>query len=137
MDLTQEVLIKIMTKVSEAGGEAKFEGLEYSHRVITNDDERIVQVLDVFDSQNHSVEYHITEGMPKPAEQAIGIWSVKEAEGGKTEVTITFKMVTKPFVNDEMATKIQMGLGMGAKKFAKEFKYYLENNDYHPKKNDE
>ena len=55
---------------SKPGGEAKFKGLDYSHRDTTTERGNTIQVLTAFDPTNHSLSYEITQGAPEIAKSA-------------------------------------------------------------------
>lgn len=98
-------------KTSKPFGEKKFEGLDYSGRETTTDRGLTIQVLDKFEPQNYSLEYHITEGIPPVGKSASSHWYLKEE------------------VPAEMVGKIEMGLKMGATQLAEELKAYVEGQN--------
>jgi len=58
-------------KTSKPGGEAKFNGLEYSLRDTTTDRGNTIQELTAFDPEKYTLSYVITKGAPEIAEMAI------------------------------------------------------------------
>ena len=72
-------------KTSKPGGKAKFPGLDYSYRDTTTDRGQTIQELDVFDTNNHKLSYHITTGLPPVASKAVGNWWLKSLGDGKTK----------------------------------------------------
>lgn len=122
---------------SKPGGSKKFEALEYSHRATTTERGETIQVLDSFDSENYSLAYHITRGMPGIAKTASGVWSLEVVEGDKTKVTIAFDMEVKNAVGYVLSPIIKLKLGKSAEDIAEELKYYMENGQAHPRKLEE
>jgi hypothetical protein len=119
---------------SKPEGESKFDGLGYSSRKTLTERGETIQELDVFDAVNYSLAYHITKGAPEVAEQTSAIWSLRSEDANTTKVTFEFSMTPKAMVNEEMASKIEMGLTHSASEMAEELKYYLENGQPHSRK---
>lgn len=113
---------------SKPGGEAKFEGLDYSLRDTTTERGNTIQELTTFDAKNYSLAYEITKGAPEIAKKAASKWYLKEEEN----VTVAYMdtiMEPKMVLNEEMESKIQMGLTASFNQLALELKYYLENGE--------
>ena len=119
---------------SKPGGEKKFDGLEYSERITTTDRGETIQVLDKFDSANHTLSYHITKGMPGIAKRASGVWSLKTQAANATMVTIAFDMEVKNFIGYLLSPIIKTKIAQSAQEIAEELKYYSENSKPHPRK---
>jgi hypothetical protein len=120
-------------KDSKSGGNKKFEGINYSSRITVTDRGETIQVLDVFDSKKHQLDYHITKGMPSIAKTARGIWSLKPLPNNQTLVVIEFEMESKNVVGYLLSPMIKMKLGKSAEEIAEELKYYLEKGKAHPR----
>ena len=114
-------------KSSKSGGDKKFEGIDYSSRVTITDRGETIQVLDVFDSNNYHLDYHITKGMPGIAKTARGIWYLKPSKDNQTLVVIEFKMESKNIIGYLISPIIKLKLGTSAEEIAKELKFYMEN----------
>ena len=54
-------------KTSKAGGEKKFEGIDYSLRDTTTQNGNTIQELKEFDARSYSFKYEITAGKPEIA----------------------------------------------------------------------
>lgn len=119
-------------KTSKPGGKAKFDGLSYSLRDTTTDRGNTIQELTAFDPQNHSLTYQITKGAPEIAKMAGATWSLVEQSNTSTLVIMDFVMKPKIALNEEMETKIRMGLTASVKALAEELKYFLEKGEPHP-----
>jgi Asp-tRNA(Asn)/Glu-tRNA(Gln) amidotransferase A subunit family amidase len=119
---------------SKPEGESKFEGLAYSSRKTLTERGETIQELDVFDANKYSLSYYITKGAPEFAEQTGAVWSLSSEGLNTTKATFEFSMVAKAMVNEEMASKIEMGLTRSASEMAEELKYYLENGQPHSRK---
>lgn len=115
-------------QTSKPFGEKKFEGLDYSGRETTTDRGLTIQVLDKFEPQNYSLEYHITEGIPPVGKSASSHWYLKE-DGEGTKAIFDYDMELKDEVPAEMVGKIEMGLKMGATQLAEELKAYVEGQN--------
>jgi uncharacterized protein YndB with AHSA1/START domain len=122
---------------SKPEGESKFEGLAYSIRNTLTERGETIQELDVFDTTNYSLSYHITKGAPEVAEQTSAVWFLSSEDDNTTKATFEFSMVPKAMVNEEMASKIEMGLTHSASEMAEELKYYLENGQPHSRKSNQ
>lgn len=116
---------------SKPGGEAKFEGLEYSHRDTTTERGNTIQELTSFDASNYTLSYKITQGAPEIAKSAKSKWYITEDSHG-TVVHMDTVMEPKMPLPEEMAQKINMGLTASFQLLAEELKYYVENGKAHP-----
>lgn len=119
-------------KTSAPGGEAKFEGLDYSRRDTTTDRGNTIQELTAFDPANYSLSYVITAGAPPIAQVAGATWSLNAASDSSTEVHLDFVMEPKMELSPEMEAKIRMGLTQSVQVLGEELKYYLETGTPHP-----
>jgi hypothetical protein len=113
-------------KTSKPGGEAKFNGLDYSLRDTTTDRGNTVQELTAFDSKKYTLTYVITQGAPEIAKMAGAEWSLVSEGENLTMVSMDFIMEPKMPLNAEMETKIKMGLTASVKELAEELKFYME-----------
>ena len=112
-------------KTSKPGGEAKFDGIDYSHRDTTTDRGNTIQELTAFDPVQFSLSYEITKGAPQIAQRAASTWYLEESNG-KTVAHMDTEMIPKMALNPEMEAKIQMGLTAAFNQLANELKYYVE-----------
>ncbi|MFT6981630.1 MAG: hypothetical protein ACJAUD_000394 [Crocinitomicaceae bacterium] len=112
---------------SKPGGISKFPGLDYSNRITLTERGETIQELDAFDSENNSLSYHITTGLPEAAKNATSVWSLNEIDQNKTVATFKFHMETQDFVTAEMIPKIEMGLTQSSVEIGKELKAYVES----------
>jgi hypothetical protein len=119
---------------SKSGGIKQFEALAYSERITQTDRGETVQVLDSFDSENYTLAYHITKGMPGIAKTASGVWSLEATENNKTMVTIAFDMEIKNAIGYLLSPVIKLKIGRSAEEIAEELKYYVENGEAHARK---
>lgn len=118
-------------KTSKPGGEAKFEGIDYSLRDTTTPNGNTIQELREFDAKKFSLTYEITAGKPEIAKYVSSHWYLTETDEG-TLVKMDSIMETKMELPAEKAEKIQMGLTASFQQLANELKYYLENGKPHP-----
>ena len=118
---------------SKPGGEAKFDGLDYSLRDTTTERGNTIQELTAFDPASHSLAYEITAGAPEIAKRAASKWYIVE-EGGQSVVHMDSIMEAKMPLPEEMQAKLQMGLTASFQQLADELKYYVENGTPHPSK---
>ena len=114
-------------KTSKPGGEAKFNGLEYSLRDTTTDRGNTIQELTAFDPEKYTLSYVITKGAPEIAEMAGAEWSLISKGENATMLSMDFIMEPKMPLNEEMETKLKMGLTASVKELAEELKFYMEN----------
>ncbi|MFT6243530.1 MAG: hypothetical protein ACJA0U_000809 [Salibacteraceae bacterium] len=119
---------------SKAGGAKKFPGLSYSKRITMTERGETVQVIDAFNSVNHSLEYHITAGKPSIASEAKAKWSLVEVGSDKTKVVLEFKMQAKGWIGLFMSGKVKSKIDSSSQELAEELKYYIENGTPHPRK---
>jgi len=113
-------------KTSKPGGEAKFNGLDYSLRDTTTDRGNTIQELTAFDPAQHSLTYNITSGAPEIAKVAGAKWSLITESENSTRVSMEFIMEPKMPLTAEMETKLKMGLTKSVQELAEELKFYLE-----------
>lgn len=118
-------------KTSKPGGEAKFEGIDYSLRDTTTPNGNTIQELTEFDAKNFSLRYEITAGKPEIAKFVTSHWYLTETDEG-TVVKMDSIMEPKMELPEEMSTKIKMGLTASFNQLANELKYYLENGEHQP-----
>lgn len=118
-------------KTSKPGGEAKFEGIDYSLRDTTTPNGNTIQELTEFDAKSHSLSYEITAGRPEIAKFVSSHWYLTATDDG-TVVQMDTVMEPKMELPEEMAKKIQMGLTASFNQLANELKYYVENGKPHP-----
>jgi hypothetical protein len=117
---------------SKPGGSPKYNELSYSERITITNRGETIQALDAFDPVNHSLSYHISDGLPGVAKHASAIWSLKSDKENKTTVVLEFNMETKGFLGFIMNPVIKMGIGKSA--IAEYLKHYVENGVPHPRK---
>jgi len=113
-------------KTSKPGGEAKFNGLDYSLRDTTTDRGNTVQELTAFDPAEYTLTYNITNGAPEIAKMAGAKWSLFTESKNSTTVSMEFIMEPKMPLTAEMETKLKMGLTQSVQELAEELKFYLE-----------
>lgn len=116
---------------SKPGGEAKFNGIDYSHRDTTTPNGNTLQELIEFDTSNYSLSYEITAGRPEIARSVSSHWYLEESSEG-TIVYMDSVMEPKMELPAEMGEKIQLGFMDSFKQLANELKYYVENGVPHP-----
>jgi hypothetical protein len=119
-------------KTSKPGGEAKFNGLEYSLRDTTTDRGNTIQELTAFDPDKYTLSYIITKGAPEIAEMAGAEWSLISESENVTRLLMDFIMEPKMPLNPEMEAKLKMGLTASVKELAEELKFYMEKEKLHP-----
>jgi hypothetical protein len=120
-------------KDSKPGGDKQFEGIDYSYRATVTDRGETIQLLDAFDSENYSLAYHITKGMPGIAKSASGVWSLKPLKNNQTTVVIEFEMEVKNILGYLVSPLIKLKIGKSAEEIAEELKYYMETGKAHPR----
>ena len=119
---------------SEAGGEARFEGIDYSYRKVVTPAGANTQLLETFDTANHRLSYRLSEGAPEIAKAAYATWSCKADASGETIASFDFTLEPKMELDEAMATKMEMGLRKSALLLGEELKHYLETGEVHPNK---
>jgi len=119
-------------KTSKPGGEAKFNGLDYSLRETTTDRGNTVQELTAFDPDKYKLSYVITRGAPEIAKLAGADWSLVSESENVSMVSMDFIMEPKMPLNAEMESKIKIGLTASVKELAEELKFYVETGKPHP-----
>jgi hypothetical protein len=119
-------------KTSKPGGEAKFNGLDYSLRDTVTDRGNTIQELTAFDPNKYTLSYVITKGAPEIAKMAGADWSLISESKNVAMLSMDFIMEPKMPLNAEMETKLKMGLTASVKELAEELKFYLETGKPHP-----
>jgi len=120
-------------KDSKPGGNKHFDAIDYSYRATITERGETIQQLDVFDSNDYRLAYHITKGMPGIAKAANGEWSLKPAKNNQTTVVIVFDMEVKNILGYLLSPIIKLKITKGAEEIAEELKYYVENGKAHPR----
>jgi hypothetical protein len=120
-------------KDSKPGGDKNFDGIDYSHRATVTERGETIQVLDVFDSVNYQLAYHITKGIPGIAKSASGVWSLKPVQSNQTKVILEFDLVSKNILGYLLSPMMKLKIGKSAAEIAEELKYYLESGQPHPR----
>ena len=92
-------------QTSKPFGDKKFEGLDYSGRETTTERGLTIQVLDKYEPENYSLEYHITEGIPPVGKSASSHWYLKSDSEG-TIAFFDYDMELKGEMPEEMQQKI-------------------------------
>ena len=118
---------------SKPGGSAKFTGLDYSTRDTITDRGQTIQELDTFDPTNYALTYHVTKGVPKIANRAVGLWSLKSIDENKTTVVIAFILEPKGIIGFLLTPIIKLKIQKASLEIAEELKYYLEQGKAHPR----
>jgi hypothetical protein len=131
---TQVHLWSANFKNSKAGGTSKLSELDYLHRITLTERGETIQEVDVFDTDNYSLTYHISKGAPAIAKSAIGIWSLSKMDSNKTKIVMEFKLETNGSKGFLLSPIIKMKLGKSAMEIAEELKYYVEKKTPHPRK---
>lgn len=121
-------------KDSKPGGSPRFSGLDYSERITQTDRGETIQELDSFNSDTHTLAYHITKGAPGIAKHASAVWSLKSSELNKTIVILEFNMETKGLIGFLMTPLIKIGMGKSAVEIAEDLKHYVETGVAHTRK---
>lgn len=119
---------------SQPGGDATFEGLDYSERITTTERGETVQQLTAFDPAGRSLSYQITKGAPEIAKEARSTWALKEVNSEQTEVILEFILEPKVELNEYMEAKIKAGLTASSSLIAEELKFFLETGQPHSNK---
>ena len=123
-------------KDSKPGGTKEFDAIDYSYRATITDRGETIQLLDVFDSNNYRLVYHITKGMPGIAKAANGEWSLKPVKKNQSTVVIEFEMEVKNILGYLLSPIIKLKIGKAAEEISEELKYYMENGKAHPRNMD-
>ena len=105
-------------------------------------DQRVCQVAGMgqirekvleFDEKNFVLKYEVQEGFPFFVKRGVNRWSLSD-EGSATRVTIVADVETQGIVGAIMAPMMKMQLSRMLNQTAEELKYYVENNEIHPRK---
>ena len=86
-----------------------------------------------FDEKNFFLKYEVQEGFPFFVKRGVNRWSLSD-EGSATRVTIVADVETQGIVGAIMAPMMKMQLSRMLNQTAEELKYYVENNEIHPRK---
>ncbi|NET30922.1 MAG: hypothetical protein F6K19_02820 [Cyanothece sp. SIO1E1] len=119
---------------SKPGGTPKLPGLSYRHRATLTESGDNWQELDAFDPANYSLTYHISKGVPPIAKSAIGTWKLVKISETQTQLDVDFSLTTKGLLGFVMSPIVGKKVGKASAEIVEEFKYYLENEQPHPRK---
>ncbi len=119
---------------SKPGGTPKLPGLSYRHRATLTESGDNWQELDAFDPVDYSLTYHISKGVPPIAKSAIGTWKLVKISETQTQLDVDFSLTTKGFLGFVMSPIVGKKVGEASAEIVEEFKYYLENEQPHPRK---
>ena len=119
---------------SKPGGQPKLDGLTYLHRATVTASGDNWQELDEFDPQNHRLSYHISKGLPKIAQEAIGHWRLTELTPNTTQLNVDFSLKTKGLIGFLMSPIASKKIDQASSQIVEELKYYIENGKPHPRK---
>lgn len=131
---TQVHLWSTNFKESKAGGNPKLAQLDYLHRVTLTERGKTVQEMDAYDAQNHSLSYHITEGLPKIAKLAKAVWSLDSISKEQTTANFLFIMETNGLIGTLLKPVFTKKITQSAAEIAEDLKHYVEHNTPHPRK---
>lgn len=121
-------------KTSKGGGEPKLSGLSYRHRATTTENGENWQELDAFDPDNYVLSYHISKGVPSIASSAIGTWKLSQISESQTQLHVDFSLKTKGLLGILISPIVSKKVGQASAEIVEEFKYYVENEQPHPRK---
>ena len=114
-------------KTSKPEGIKKFEGINYSKRVTTTERGLTIQELDNFDNENFRLQYHITEGKPPIAKEALSNWYLEETPTSQTKAVFEFTMVTRGAKARLLSFIIKRKIQGSGDQIANELKAFIEN----------
>jgi hypothetical protein len=119
---------------SQPGGQPKLSGVDYLHRDTITARGQTLQELDAFDPRTHSLAYHISKGIPKPAKKASGFWSMDSLSPSQTKVVLEFHMVPANPLVSLLSPLIKKKLSKAAGEMVEELKCYVETGQPHSRK---
>ena len=121
-------------KSSKPGGDPKLPGLTYRHRATVTESGDNWQELDLFDSKNYALSYHISKGVPSIAKRAVGDWRLTKISETQTQLNVDFILETKGLLGFVMSPVASKKVGKASTEIVEEFKYYVENEKPHHRK---
>lgn len=92
--------------------------------------EKVIQYSD----DKHLLSYQVAEGMPSMIKNAINTWQLFSLGNGKTQLKMKMELETRGIMGALMKPMMKMQMGKIATVSADDFKYYVENENPHPRK---
>ncbi|PRX57591.1 SRPBCC family protein [Flagellimonas meridianipacifica] len=87
-----------------------------------------------FDSDNYFLSYEIITGLPSIMKSGKNSWRLVSKYANQTEIIMKAHLEPKGFIGNLMKPMIKLQFNKMAKILVEDFKYYVENNQPHPRK---
>ncbi|WP_425236136.1 SRPBCC family protein [Ulvibacterium sp.] len=87
-----------------------------------------------FDPLNHFLSYEIITGLPSMMKSGKNSWKLRSKHGDQTELEMLAHIEPKGIIGNLMKPMIKLQFNKMAKTLVEDFKYYVENNQPHPRK---
>lgn len=88
----------------------------------------------IYSENEHTISYHVYEGMPKMVKYATNTWTLTDLGNGKTKVEINLVMKTGGMMGSMMKGMMRKKMSKLATEVIEEFTYYVENGTPHARK---
>lgn len=87
-----------------------------------------------FDPENHFLAYEIITGLPGIMKLGKNSWKLTSKNAQETEIAMKANVEPKGIIGNLMKPMIKLQFNKMAKTLVEDFKYYVENNQPHPRK---
>ena len=87
-----------------------------------------------FDPKHYYLSYEIITGLPSMMKSANNSWKLRPKYANQTALEMLAHIEPKGFIGKLMSPMIKLQFNKMANNLIEEFKYYVENNQPHPRK---
>lgn len=88
---------------------------------------KVTEKLLHYSNEDHSLSYHVVEGMPSMVKSATNSWTLKPIDTTHSILTMSMSMEIGGFMGFFMKPMMKMMMDKMAKVTIDDFKYYVEN----------
>ncbi len=120
-------------KHSEAKG-SKENGAICSERTCSTSMGNLVEKILTYSNNDYSLSYQIVQGMPSMVKYATNSWDLKSIGQNKTKLNMKMDIQIGGVMGKLMKPMMKMKMGKMGDELAEEFKYYVEYEKPHPRK---
>lgn len=121
-------------KHSNPYGNPKLSGASCNNRACDTATGKIKEVIRIFDTQNHTLEYEVIEGFPFFVESGVNNWQLTKLANNRTKVTMHLVVKTKGLVGTIMSPMMKMQMGKVIDPVPNDLKHFVETGTPSPNK---
>lgn len=94
----------------------------------------VKEQLILYSPSDHTISYQVVEGLPDPIKYVASTWKLIDLADGKTKLELTVELKTGGFIGTIFKGALKRKMTKLYSESADEFKYYVENEQPHPRK---